>query len=81
MKNIFGWLTQNHAWQKIGYLVVFGIALYLILPQITALQNSWQVLTSMAFWVVGLAFIAQILSYLGSGFLLQSILAIAHQKV
>jgi glycosyltransferase 2 family protein len=35
----------------------------------------------MAIWAVGLAFIAQIISYLGSGFLLQSILAIAHQKV
>jgi len=81
LKNIFRWLTQNHAWQKIGYLVVLGIALYLILPQITALQNSWQMLTSMALWAVGLAFIAQVLSYLGSGFLLQSILAIAHQKV
>ena len=81
MKNIFEWLTQNHAWQKIGYLTVLGIALYLILPQITALENSWQVLKSMGLWAVGLAFFAQILSYLGSGFLLQSILAIAHQKV
>jgi len=81
LKNIFEWLTQNHAWQKIGYLTVLGIALYLILPQITALENSWQVLKSMGLWAVGLAFFAQILSYLGSGFLLQSILAIAHQKV
>jgi glycosyltransferase 2 family protein len=81
LKNIFGWLTQNQAWQKIGILVVLGIAVHLILPQITALENSWQVLTSMTLWAVGLAFIAQFLSYLGSGFLLQSILAIAHQKV
>ena len=35
----------------------------------------------MALWAVGLAFIAQVLSYLGSGFLLQSLLASAHQKV
>jgi len=35
----------------------------------------------MTLWAVGLAFIAQILSYLGSGFMLQSILAIAHQQV
>ncbi len=81
MKNIIGWLTQNHAWKKIGYLAVLGIALYLILPQVTALKNSWQVLTSMALWAVGVAFIAQVLSYLGSGYMLQSILAIAHQKV
>jgi uncharacterized protein (TIRG00374 family) len=81
LKNIFGWLTRNHAWQKIGYLVVLGIAFYLILPQITALEDSLQVIKSMSWWAVGLAFISQISSYLGSGFLLQSILAIAHQKV
>jgi glycosyltransferase 2 family protein len=81
LKKLFGWLTQNHAWHKIGYLVVFGVALYLILPQITALEDSWQVLTSMALWAVGLAMIAQVSSYLGSGYMLQSILAIAHQKL
>jgi glycosyltransferase 2 family protein len=81
LKNIFGWLTQNHAWQKIGYLAVLGIALYFILPQINTLENSLQVLKSMSWWAVGLAFISQVASYLGSGFLLQSILAIAYQKV
>jgi uncharacterized membrane protein YbhN (UPF0104 family) len=81
LKELFGWLTQNHAWRKAGYLAIFGIAVYLILPQITALENSWQVLISMALWAVGLAFISQVFSYLGSGFMLQSILAIAHQKV
>ena len=64
-----------------GMLAVLGVAVHLILPQITALQNSWQVLTSMTLWAVGLAFFAQILSYLGSGYMLQSILAVAHQKV
>ena len=35
----------------------------------------------MTLWAVALAFIAQFFSYLGSGFQLQCILAIAHQKV
>jgi len=74
-------IRRYHAWQKILVLAIIGAAVYLILPQITELENSWQVLTSMSLWAVGLAFIAQGLSYLGSGFLLQSILAIAHQKV
>jgi glycosyltransferase 2 family protein len=81
LNNIFSWLKQNQAWRKLGILLIFGIALYLIMPQITALRNSWYVLKSMAFWAVGLAFLAQIFSYLGSGYLLQSILAIAHQKL
>ena len=81
MKNLFGWIKQNQALHKVGILAVSGVAVHLILPQITALENSWQVLKSMNFWAVGLALTAQVLSYLGSGFLLQSILAMAHQKV
>ena len=68
-------------WSYLTILIILGLAVYLLVPQITTLENSWQVLTSMALWAVGLAFIAQVLSYLGSGFLLQSILAISHQKV
>jgi len=81
LKKIFGLIKRYHAGKKLFVLVILGVAVYLILPQITALENSWQVLTSMYLWAVGLAFIAQVLSYLGSGILLQSILAIAHQKV
>ena len=44
-------------------------------------QLQVQVLASMILWAAVLAFIAQILSYLGSGYVLLSILAIAHQKV
>jgi glycosyltransferase 2 family protein len=81
LENLSAWMTKYKVWQKVVVLAVLGLAVYLILPQITALENSWQVLTSMALWAVGLAFIAQVLSYLGSGFMLQSMLAIAHQKV
>ncbi len=81
MRNAFGWIKQYHVWQKIGILAVLGAAVYWILPQINDLENSWQMVTSMALWAVGLAFFAQVLSYLGSGFLLQSMLLIAHQKV
>jgi uncharacterized protein (TIRG00374 family) len=72
---------QIHLWRYLLILIIMGLAVHLLLPQITGLASSWSVLKSMALWAVGLAFLAQILSYLGSGFLLQSILAIAHQKV
>jgi uncharacterized membrane protein YbhN (UPF0104 family) len=81
LKYILGLLTEYRAWQKLGILAVLGVAVHLILPQITALVNSWHVLTSMVLWAVGLAFIAQVISYLGGGFLLKSILAMAHQKM
>jgi glycosyltransferase 2 family protein len=70
-----------HPWHNLLFLIILGLAVHLLLPQITTLESSWSVLKSMTLWDVGLAFLAQILSYLGSGFLLQSILAIAHQKV
>jgi uncharacterized membrane protein YbhN (UPF0104 family) len=81
LKSIFVLITQNQAWPKVGILVALGVAVHLVLLKITALGNSWLVLISLDLWAVGLAFIAQGLSYLGSGLLLQSILDIAHQKV
>jgi len=81
VKNFLGLISQKKVWQRIGLLALLGIAVHLILPQITDLENSWQVLISMTLWAVGLAFIAQVLSYLGSGFLLQKTLAIAHQII
>jgi hypothetical protein len=48
MKNLLHWLRQKHAWQKLVTLLVLGLAVHLILPQITALKNSWNVLTSCA---------------------------------
>ena len=62
-------------------LMILGLAVHLLLPQIAALQNSWQVLAAMAYWAVGLAFTAQVISYLGSGYMLQSILRIANHYV
>jgi uncharacterized protein (TIRG00374 family) len=70
----------HRPWQKIGLLAVLGLVVHLILPQITSLENSLQVLKTMILWAVGLACIAQVLSYLGSGYLLQSILAITRQR-
>lgn len=81
MAGLFRWISRNKVWQKIGTLVVIGAAVYLILPEISNLENSWQLVASMASWAVALAFIAQVLSYLGNGFLLQGILNIAGQKV
>ncbi len=62
-------------------LLILGVAVYFILPEITELESSLNVLSSMALWAVGLAFGFQVLSYLGSGYLLQTILEIAHEKL
>lgn len=81
VKNFLGMISIKPVGKRIGLLALLGIAVHLILPQITALENSWQVLMKMRLWAVGLAFTAQALSYLGSGYLLQKTLAIARQSV
>jgi uncharacterized protein (TIRG00374 family) len=81
LKNLItGYLMAHRPWQKLGLLAALGVVVHLILPQITSLENSWQVLQTMIFWAVGFACVAQVLSYLGSGYLLQSILAISRQR-
>jgi uncharacterized protein (TIRG00374 family) len=81
VKNFLGLISQKTVGQRIGLLAVLGVAVHLILPQITTLENSRQVLASMKYWAVGLALIAQFLSYLGNGYLLRWILAILHQMI
>ena len=81
MKTVFAGLMHYHPLQKLGVLAILGLAVHLILPQITELEHSWQVLKTLLPWAVGLAFVAQVLSYLGSGYMLQTILDLAKQPV
>ncbi len=81
MQDIVTTTNKKKIWRNIATLVVIGLALYLILPQINALSNSWQVLIKMQLWAVGLAFLAQGISYLGSGYLLKRTLEISGQVV
>jgi glycosyltransferase 2 family protein len=62
-----------HALRDLLLLLLLGLGIYLILPQITTLQHSVQVIRGMVWWAVALAIGAQVLSYLGSGVLLQAI--------
>jgi len=58
-------------------LVFLGLAIHLILPQIVSLEHSIQVIKDMIFWVVGLAMVAQAASYLGSGYLLKTLVQLS----
>jgi uncharacterized membrane protein YbhN (UPF0104 family) len=61
-------------------LVLLGLAVHLILPQLTSLQHALQVIKSLLIWAVALAIGAQVVSYLGSGYLLREIVASTHQR-
>jgi uncharacterized protein (TIRG00374 family) len=62
-------------------LIIMGLAVHLILPQLTSLEYSLNVIESMAIWAVGLAVVAQLFSYFGSGYQVHSIVAIVHQHI
>lgn len=62
-------------------LLILGLAVHLILPQLTALENSLKVISSMNRWIFMLAVVAQIASYLEYGYLLRACVAIARQEL
>jgi uncharacterized protein (TIRG00374 family) len=70
--------------QAVRYLLVLillGLAVHLLIPQITSLEHSVQVIRQMALWAVALAVIAQAASYLGSGYLLKAIVQLSESTL
>ncbi|WP_321419978.1 lysylphosphatidylglycerol synthase transmembrane domain-containing protein [uncultured Methanomethylovorans sp.] len=62
-------------------LLLLGLAVHIILPQFTTLENSMQVIRTMVLWAVLFAVGSQIVSYIGSGYLLKATVAIANQRL
>jgi uncharacterized protein (TIRG00374 family) len=62
-------------------LIFLGLAVHLILPQIASFEKSFQVIRTMALWAVLLAGLAEILSYIGYSYLINSVLSIANQRI
>jgi len=73
--------TKKRQWYYLLVLIVLGLAVHLLIPQITTLEHSWSVVKAMTWWAVGLAVTAQILSYLGNGYLLHSLLKIQDEDL
>jgi len=68
-------------WRYLPILIILGLAVHLLVPQITTLTKSWSVVQKMIWWAVGLAVIAQVSSYVGSGFMLHAILKNNQEKL
>jgi uncharacterized membrane protein YbhN (UPF0104 family) len=62
-------------------LLLLGLAVHLLLPQIATLEHSLQIIKGMTWWAVGLAAGAQVVSYLGSGVLLQAVVAMSGDRL
>jgi glycosyltransferase 2 family protein len=62
-------------------LLLLGLAVHVIVPQLAGLDHTLQVLRQMVPWAVVSAVVAQVFSYLGSGYLLKSIVAMDGQRL
>ena len=72
---------KKRFWRYLLILVILGLAVQLLVPQIASLESSWSVIQGMTWWAVTLALLAQLLSYLGAGYMLHAILENKHQKL
>ncbi|MGE5323996.1 MAG: lysylphosphatidylglycerol synthase transmembrane domain-containing protein [Actinomycetota bacterium] len=63
------------------FLIFIGIALYFLLPRLAAMEQSIAVLARLNISFVMLAVAAQVVSYVGSGYLLQSVVRSLTQPV
>jgi uncharacterized protein (TIRG00374 family) len=70
-----------HPWRYLPIIIILGLGVHLLVPQITQLEHSWAVVKNLTWWAVALAVIAQILSYLGNGFLLHSLASSEQNKL
>lgn len=62
-------------------LILMGLAVNLILPQLASVEASLHVIKSMVPWAVMLAAIAQGVSYLGAGYLINSVVVKVKQTI
>lgn len=65
----------------VARVLILGLAVHLLLPQIATLEQSARILRSLAWYAVAAAVFSQMLSYAGSGYEVQQILASYGQQV
>jgi uncharacterized membrane protein YbhN (UPF0104 family) len=68
-------------WRYVVTLVLLGLAVHLLLPQLASLEHALAVLRGMSRSLVRLAVGAQFTSYIGSGYLLQSGVSLLKQRI
>jgi len=69
------------ALRPLWLLIFLGLAVHVFLPQLAQLTQLGQVLAAATWWAVALSLAAQVLSYMGSGYVLYSLVLIFKQKL
>lgn len=67
--------------RRLIYLLLIGLAIHLIIPQIGPFRRSLALLGTMPAWILALATGAQVLSYVGTGYLNYAIVGLFHQRI
>jgi len=62
-------------------LVLSGLAVYFFLPRFAAMGHAFLVISNLRIRFVALSFAAQLLSYMGSGYLLRTVVRLASKPV
>lgn len=62
-------------------LVLLGLAVHLVLPQLGSLHESARVLRTMKPWAVGLAIVSEMLSYVALGYMMKRIVGLTGQHL
>ena len=62
-------------------LFLLGLAVYLFLPQFSRIEHAFEVVSTLKIPLVTLSLGAQVLSYLGSGYLLRTVVKLAAKPV
>lgn len=70
-----------HLARQLLVLILLGLAVHLLLPQLTTLEHSLKIIQNMAWWALALAVAMQVLSYVGSGYLISSLASVSPPRL
>lgn len=62
-------------------LILLGLAVYFLLPQFARIEHAFGIVSTLKIPFVALSLGAQVLSYLGSGYLLRTVVKLAAKPV
>ncbi len=62
-------------------LIVLGLGVYFFLPQFARIEHAFRLFATLKITYVALSIVAQILSYLGSGYLLRTVVKLAAKPI
>jgi uncharacterized protein (TIRG00374 family) len=67
--------------RAVPVLLVLGLLVHFLLPRLDSIADSFATIRTMAPWAIGLSLIMEVLSYAANGALLQSVIALAGDRI